>query len=219
MAIPADVYHVRVGGSRVGGEQWETGFWVSGATPTSNSEANALAALWLGQLMANDTSGAIAQSSLHLFAATTTIDYVRVYCYPGGGSTAQYIGVATQTPATGPKSQTCPNQAALVVSLRTELAGRQHRGRMYLPLDTLNGGSGAQLSTTDVIAVSLAWATCFTDWNASGDNGTVVVVSRVGAGAAVPVTDVVVDGRADTQRRRANKQAALTTSAHVVTST
>jgi len=112
-----------------------------------------------------------------------------------------------------------PNQICMVVSLRTEHAGRRFRGRMYLPVNAsaLTLGT-AQWTGTQTAIVANTWAAYFNDWNGSGDNGTISVVSRVGAGEATPVSGVLVDTIPDTQRRRRNKLAAVGISAAVVTS-
>jgi hypothetical protein len=211
MPIPAGVYHVVFGGDRIGGEVWESGFLVQGGVPASNDAANALALLWWGQLTSTDGSGALVAVAANLWAASTTVRYVKVYCYPAGGPTAEYIGEHIDTPLVGSQALQCPNQVALVISLRTNFAGRAHRGRMYLPMDNLSNDGHGQQSSANVNQQATKWALCFHDWNASGDNGIVSVVSRIGAGGALPVTSIVVDSRADIQRRRANKQAALYT--------
>jgi hypothetical protein len=78
-------------------------------------------------------------------------------------------------------------------------------------------GATGQSSSGPIAAVATAWGLCFTDWNAAGDNGQVVVVSRTGGGGAVPVVLVSVDSIFDTQRRRRNKLTALFNETAVVT--
>lgn len=205
MPIPANVIHVCFGGNMPGGEVWESGFWTAGATITSNDEANAYAELWWDELSSEDTSGAMYQFMQELASTSTTFQYVKAYCYPAGGTTAQYIGTHAGSPIIGTANTGSPNQVALVVTLRSAYAGRAHRGRMYLPATGSVVGVSGQLVAGVVNPVATDWGQCFSDWNAVSGNGIVSVVSRVGAGGHVPVTSVAVDSILDTQRRRRNK--------------
>lgn len=217
VTIPNDVYHVVFGGSLPSGEIWESGFWVEGDAPTSNDLANATAQLWAAQLQAADTSGAMRITLTHC-QASVTFDYVRVYSYPAGGPHAAYIGYhAASIAGTTSDTSVLPNQICLVVSLRTNNAGRSNRGRMYMPLNGINLQPNAQLNQAACTAIANGWATCFSDWNASGDNGQVVVMSRVGAGHTNVVSEVIVDSIPDTQRKRRNKVAAAFVQTAVVT--
>lgn len=217
MSIPADVYKVAFGGTLPGGEVWESGFWVHGALPTSNSEANTTAELWYAQLTASDGSGGVYGTAAVVWGDDVVMTYVKIYAYPTGGTTAAFIGEYSGTPKAGSGTTTVPNQICLVVSLRTANAGRQYRGRMYLPASKLAGISNGNVPTSDATAMATAWGTCFSDWNASGDNGQVVVVSRVGAGHYDVVDVVRVDTIPDTQRKRSNKLQATSIAQMAVT--
>jgi hypothetical protein len=217
MSIPPGVVHVVFGGALPGGEVWESGFWTMGNVPTSNATATELAALWIAQLKATDGSGGFYQSRI-IAGATTSLNYVNVYCYVTGGSTADFIGNATTAAVVGTGTNACANQNALVVTLRTAHAGRRFRGRMYLPATGVTTSTATgQLPDAAILPVATGWGVCFSDWNASGDNGTICVVSRVGAGTATAVTEVTVDSIVDTQRRRRNKLIAAFAEAHAVT--
>lgn len=216
MAIPAGVYRVVFGGTLFGGEVWESGFWVQGAVPTSNSVANACAQLWWGQLTATDGSGGVTITKTSLWNGTISMTYAKVYCYPTGGPAATYIGTYSGTPVTGSGTGSLPNQCCLVASLRTGTAGRRYRGRMYLPIGVLGSGVGGQITGAVATTVATGWSTCFSDWNASGDNGKVVVVSTAG-GVATEIDLVQVDTRLDVQRRRARSEAVTAVAAVPVT--
>lgn len=206
MPVPANCYRVVLAGSLPGGEEWSTGFWVTGDAPTSNDDANSTADLWWDQLSANDVSGAMGTYLNFYCKANVVWRSTTVYSYPGGGSKAQYIGVHESNRAGTSQSPVLPNQVCVVASLRTGTAGRQNRGRMYLPANGIPLTADGQLAAADAQAIANTWATCFRDWDASGDNGTVVVVSQT-ATRASRVTAVVCDSRADIQRRRAASEA------------
>lgn len=205
MAIPAGVTKVVYGGTLDRGEVWECGFWVFGALPQNAAEANANAQLWFAQLSADDPSGAVRITLTTIGSNTTVLLYTRVYVYPAGGPRAAYVGEHIGTPLAGNSSRLLPLQSAVVVSERTGLSGRSNRGRMYLPAANIGAGGNGQLSTAQAQTVADGWATCFSDWNASGDNGTVVVVSPT-HGTHEPVSQIIVDTRLDVQRRRANQE-------------
>jgi hypothetical protein len=216
MGIPASVTHVVFGGALPGGEHWQSGFWVHGATPEDAAAANANAELWWGQLTAEDDSGAM-RIQLEVCHAECTLAYVRVYPYPSGGPTAPFVGEHSPTALTGSGSELrLPNQVAMVVSLRTALSGRRHRGRMYLPCNALGLESSGNFADSNIALIAAGWATCFSDWNESGDNGSIAVVSQTGT-SVTDVANIVVDSRPDIQRRRANRQTIAHTRTDAVT--
>lgn len=192
-------------GTMAGGEIWETGFWMSDTGVTDASLANALAQIIAGTLNANDESGALAQMALEFWTLAITWTEVRVYGYPAGGTKASFVG-SYELPAgvTGTGTTTLPNQVCLVLTLNTGLAGRSHRGRMYIPISkaTLDGTS--ELTSQLLTDFVTTWRTFFSDVNAS-DTGQIVVVSQH-LGAFFPLSSVKADSRLDIQRRRANQQ-------------
>lgn len=205
--IPAGCYKVVFGGHLNTSDSWECGFWVHGSEPTSQAEATATAALWAGQLMSTDDSGALRITLTAYASADVLLEYVKVYSYPTGGPVATYIGEHLFTNTGGSGARVLPNQCAVVVSERTGFAGRRYRGRMYIPIGRTGSGGDGQLAAAAVDQIATAWALCFHDWDASGDNGTVVVVSTVGS-LFTPVSQILVDTKVDIQRRRANKELA-----------
>ena len=94
-----------------------------------------------------------------------------------------------------------PSEVAQVLTLRTALRGRAHRGRMYMPAPVVGtysaGGvlTGANITNflTQVVAVQNALI-------AAGF--TIVVASYLGAGSASDVIVFTMDNKADVQRGR-----------------
>lgn len=97
-----------------------------------------------------------------------------------------------------------PFQVALVASLRTAVNTRRGRGRVYLCgfTETANTTSGEPVSTLRADLL-----TYFTDLMTGLDtiDHDLVVYSRTGGNTAI-VTNVLIDGYWDTQRRRANRR-------------
>lgn len=205
MGIPAGANRIVLRGVMPGGEIFETGFWMTGTGVASEATANALAEIIAGTLNSSDASGAMRISSVALWKASVSWTEVRVYAY-NGGTAAAWIGSFILTPArTGTSSgAVLSNQTSMCLSLRTGLAGRRNRGRMYLPVNGLALDLDGQWTVAQVGPIAAAWAQAFTDINAS-DTGKIVVVSSVGS-TAHQVTSVIIDTRPDVIRRRANQQ-------------
>lgn len=224
MAIPAGVSRIVFSGAMPNGEIWSTGFWIQGDTPTTDSEANALAELAFDEFSASDSSGAMRVTIENLGTAQQIWNEVKTYCYPTGGPTATVIGSFTlPSPVVGEGTVPGPNQLSTVLTLRTALAGRAHRGRMYLPAMGIPMASDGQLSQAVMDLVVGAWKLGFSDWNAAS-TGKIVVVStsqkgnEAYPGAATLVTQVTMDSRMDIQRSRANSETILRGSSATLTS-
>jgi hypothetical protein len=191
-------------GTLVGGEIWETGFWMTDTGVDDSGTASAQAEIIWGTLTSTDDSGAMRLTALHLWDAEVQFTTVRVYAYTGGPKATyvgEYIGPAPLTG--GAPGGPHPHQVAACMTTLTGLAGRSHRGRMYFPatgaqLD--NGGQFVHFSTDTVVA---GWAKAFTDINAS-DAGKVVLYSRT-LEAHWPIKTLRLDSKPDVQRRRANR--------------
>jgi hypothetical protein len=188
-----------------GGEIFETGFWMSETGVHDEGTANALAQIIAGTLNSVDSSGAMRITSVNLWKASISWTEVRTYAYTGG-SVAAYIGSFILSPARAGSSSgaVLSNQTSMCVSLRTGLAGRRNRGRMYLPVNGLALDLDGQWTGAQVQPIANAWALAFTDINAS-DTGKIIVVSQV-AGSFHQVTSCIIDTRPDVVRRRANQQ-------------
>lgn len=204
MPIPADTTLMTFGGYLPGGEVWQCGIWGSGHTPDDNGSANGLAEIYYDELTATDGSGGIYEW-LQLFAPNTVaIRQTRVYCYPTGGPRATFIGQYTGAPVLGTNAQELPNQVSAVLTLHSDFAGRQNRGRIYLPCLKGSLDAAGNLNNGNLATTADAWKSFFDDWNAA-DVPTLSVVSRTGSHVH-PITSLSIDSRPDIQRRRANKQ-------------
>lgn len=199
-----------------GNEIWETGFWMSDTGVASEAAANALAQIIWGTITANDTSGAMRTLSVKAWKVTIKFTEVRTYVYTGG-TTAAYIGSFVGSPALAGSSSGAilSNQTAMCLSLRTGLAGRRNRGRMYLPVNGLALNNDAQWDAADLQTIADGWRIFMNDVNAS-DTGKIVVVSRT-ATQFHPITGLILDSRPDVIRRRANQQLPTSRIVEVVT--
>lgn len=205
MAIPAGVVRIVLSGTLYGGEIWSTGFWMTDTGVESNADAVSLADIITGTLTSSDASGAVRIQAGLTWSTQTTWTKTTVYSYNAGGNHAVYIGEYDLPAAVqGVQNSGVPNQVACVVSLRTGVAGRRNRGRMYMPLTGYGFSASGQLHDSDVAKIAAGWAAAFTDINAS-DTGKVVVVSAVG-GTFQHVSQVIVDSKADTQRSRSRQE-------------
>lgn len=205
MAIPPGMYRLVMSGSMPGGEIWSSGFWVHGDAPTDTATANALAQLWQAELHSEEDPAFMRLFLNGYCSEGVTWDTTTVYSYPDGGPHAAVIGVYEATVTGGQASAQLPNQVSLVFSLRTGGAGRRQRGRMFLPMNAVNLTTDGQISSGTATTLANSLAATFSDWNASGDNGEVVVCSQ-SATAFYKVTSIIVDTRLDIQRRRAASQ-------------
>jgi len=206
MAIPSGMTRVVFGGTAPNGEIFQWGFWVQG-TASTNVEASALAEDLLQVWLDLDVRLPI-QS---LIKSDSSYTFVKAYCYPTGGPTATFVGERTITPGGGgggSGSGNAPLYQCMVVSTRTALSGRTHRGRLYLP------ASGTTLDTTHRFAnpllgqVADAMKAMF---DAVNDFvvpvGLVVSVLSQKDSDSEFVTSISIDSKPDVQRRRENKMA------------
>lgn len=209
MPIPAGTCKVILYGTFGTGDIWETGFSMIDTGVTSASLASALANIIAGTLGASDASGAMTITLAHIMDDFSKWLGVRVYAYVNGGTKADFIGEYVLPAArVGGKVVSKPNQCALVLTLRSDLAGRSHRGRMYLPatgldIDTQDG----QVSQADLNTVLSGWVTGFSDINDS-DTGEIVITSVV-LDANTPVSSLTLDSKVDIRRSRAKQEPVL----------
>lgn len=209
MAIPAGVQKIVFFGDLAGGEIWESGFWLNGGLPSSDSAAALQAELIYNVFLSESDPPVFPELASAFWNSSTNVKGARCYAYPDGGPNATYAGeYLAPSPTAGSKTQYLPNQVAMVVTLRTAQSGRSYRGRMYLPcsagaLQTSGSGVG-QLTQAPLQALCDDITAAFRDI-ASSSAGEPCVVSSARS-AATPITTVTMDTRLDIQRRRANKQ-------------
>lgn len=114
----------------------------------------------------------------------------------------------TVTPAAGPQ----PLFAPQVISKNTAFAGRQYRGRMYVPALLFAEGNvteGGSLDSAVVTFNQAAWSE-FIDNLADGDYGAVLLHTVPPSGPATPpttITSITARSVVGIQRRRRNRGA------------
>lgn len=206
MAPPAGTTRIVFYGSLGGGEEWSSGFWVNGVPIPNATAANEFADDIDTAANAGDAGGAMAYVIAHLMPANGSWDGTKVYHYAGGTNKADIIGQYGAPAARfGLHNQSTPNQVCQVVSLRTGLAGRRYRGRMYMPACGLALQADGTFPTDITTALAAHWGTFLTNLPGIGQAEAVIVSST--ASVATLVTEVIVDDRPDIQRRRAESQA------------
>lgn len=216
MAIPPGSTRIVFSGDLPGGEIWSSGFWMTSTGVHDNNTANAQAFIITATLNSADPSGGMRIAATKLWNAGIRWLKTNAYHYVTGAPTADFVGeYVLPTPRAGTVNSGMPNQICAVLSLRTGLSGRSHRGRMYLPAGGAALQLDGQLVQADATAVANAWALAFTDINAS-DAGKVVVVSQRLTAFTV-IESVRMDSRLDVQRSRAKSQVIDSVSAAAVT--
>lgn len=203
--------HVRLtlGGRVVGAQRWSIGHTVVlGSANPLNSQLNALAEGCFAQFKTSVWNGTGTGKLQGANVAQTTLDNARAYFYEGDSTKASRIGVSSGAAVTGGGSSTgTVPQAALVATLEDGLAGRNHKGRMYLPLNAFPVAAATlQLAQSDAAAFAASVAAYFTALiNTSPVPGLTItpVVSSLTIGS--PLSAVSVDTVVDTQRRRRDK--------------
>lgn len=210
MAVPANVMRYVFAGSLLNGEKWQTGIWFQGNLPTSNGSAATAAELEMTS-QAGATPSSFWNVLKAFMPAGVTLDFVKVYAYPTGGTAATFVGQSVHAPIPGTAANVAmPNQVALCTSLLTGVSGRSFRGRMYWPASAA-AGLWSQVSALFIVAgltsFTTALAQMITDFNAVGQVGVVVSQTRT---LATPITTVRADTRADIQRRRARSESGIT---------
>lgn len=203
--VPYDMTHLVYGGTIAGSQKWSIGFWLytplSGAWGLPNqatwtASLRALGETWWGSVMTIATADTV-------FLTTAT------YLYLAGDTTAAQV--ATATPSTGyvgTGTVVLPAQTSLVATLRTAVAGRSYRGRLYFPMTGGALTTGHQTATAKCDSLATATKTLIDGINALVPTGgnppsvRVSVRSGAGGGHSTPVTQVAVNSLPDTQRRR-----------------
>lgn len=204
-------------GKLPGGEIWNSGFWLD---RENIAESTPLAMNQLASDVATAMTKATAPIGLMLvtrnvlWGAGTTFDGVRTYFYDGGTTASTVGGFDLVAPVVGAGAIVQPDQVAMVLTLRTDLAGRRSRGRMYLPANKAAIDASGNVDLANIQLIVDAASTSFGLLKVAPSQQ-LVVVSRVG-GTKTPVTSLSMDTRPDIQRRRANKQAIAGTGRHLL---
>lgn len=202
MPRPATSARVVISGQIAGSESFAFGFWMDDTVTTAAAANTAAAAV----------ASAFSTNALTRLAALLATDssYLQVdyYGYTTATGAATFHGQASIASGTGTGTgSSLPYQCACVVTLHTLFAGRRHRGRMYVPVNSATL-SQHQLTSTQIGNINGACQDFLSAVNASSSvPGTVAVISQV-IGEETVVSSISVDSRVDIQRRRASGIAA-----------
>src|SRR3569832_2441565 len=85
MSVPSGVTRIVFGGNLDSGEVWQCGYWIQGATPSSNAVAATLASLVYGTLI-DATSGPINMIQ-SLWNSATSLEFVKENTNPTNNTT------------------------------------------------------------------------------------------------------------------------------------
>ncbi len=192
-------------------DRWSAGFWIrfpDGVGTPSQADIDGVALAVLSNFQ-TDVWGPASNPLKGVNPSSVTLDSAHVTYYSGGIATAS--SQATQTPVAGTATSGAYHAgAALCATLKTAQAGRQNRGRMYLPAVSPNAtASTLQWSVSPPYAAQLK--TYFDHINATvfsietSTTHRVAVVSQVGTGHTTPVSAVRIDSVIDSQRGRSDK--------------
>lgn len=211
--------HLR--GQLLGPDIFDMGlYFTPSGTATVPSDASTLAAL-LAEIVGLTAFTALTTELRTYIHSSDKFTQWALYSYPSGGSHAAAAVNQNVSLAGTAATRVLPNQCAVVVSLRSPFAGRQNRGRFYVPVTTQNVITSGTSQLTSTNCTSLATAVnnflssmnghSFT--NVAGNALRPCVSSR---GNSALILTVLVDSIIDTQRRRRNKVSANNTASQTV---
>lgn len=215
MVASNPIVKIVMGGFVGSTDRWTTSnsFQVTGGVPVAadmNGLANAAATNWATDFWDLATHGFKVYCN-----NTCSWDLCKTYYYPGGSASATVVGSKTITPDFGSNASLFhPPQVAIVVSLQTGFAGRNNRGRNYLPAGGNNISPG-RINATTVTDIATTYASYLTSMN-STTVGALSFNACIGTGSTPHITAVSVDNVFDTQRRRRDKQVSSQTVSHTV---
>lgn len=205
MPRPANVTRAILNGHMQGGEEFHWGVWLNNV-PADEADAQ----LWAQVVVGEFTSSALSALAGFLMP-DSGYDSATVYGYPTPGLPAAVVGTYAVTGGVGTSTNPeLPEQCCFVVTTRTGFPGRSRRGRMYIPV---NSATLTDHQLTSVVAGSaLSAVSDFLEGlNQSGTIDTRAVVMSETLGNTSFITEVTADSRLDIQRRRANREAVLST--------
>lgn len=196
LPVIADTMRVSVEGIATNSHQWANvlHFRKTGAITFAAAIA-ILDPLLLAHYQTNSGAGQAWRNQ-----APTTSNIQRFRYTPLDGTSAQTV--ITHILAGLSAGDPLPVSIALVVTLRTLLRGRSHRGRVYTgPYDEVSNLAGNPVAAI-VAGVAVQWQR-FVDVALAG-SGVSLVVASYRLVSADNVSTCTVDSRWDTQRRRLN---------------
>jgi hypothetical protein len=180
-------------------EEWQTGIRLTGTSPPTEAQFEALDDAVATFLGTGAVSFPVGRRFLGFKWAPQTVDGR----YPEGADSVEWFRLS---PLSGTGAGGYP-QIAVVLSLRTARPrGYASNGRMYVPCSQAIGSSDGRISAATALGIATAGATLIAAINDVG-LGQAAVMSAVGAGRTEPITGVRVGRVMDTQRRRRNQLA------------
>lgn len=212
--VPDDGVRFVIGGTIATVQTWSTGIWVrttlaGGSWGLSNQQAvtdawRSMVESWWGALKG-------------FCAADVEFTQVRSYFYPAGTTEAVSVCESlVSSPVAGTGSTPLPTQTAAVASMRTGVAGRSARGRSYFPVNGQGLGADHQLSGANCGSIAGAYQDLLNginayDGTAHSLTANICSVASFTKGITRDITQVIVDSKLDTQRRREDKLAPSST--------
>lgn len=199
MGVPNGVLKLVYSGLLASGaERWACSLWFNGYTDIGGSSGTS----YDGTHESTGTAYVAWRTAmLQLMRPEDSMQQVDAYFYSGGVATQHATAPAVHAGAGS--VNTMPTQVAAVMTLRTALATRSGRGRIYLPARAVGVTPASGLFSGTLVNTAVdTLASWFTAQKAAGFPA--VVVSQT-HGTFQPITTVDADGRPDIQRRRANK--------------
>ena len=192
------LFRHRVTGTFGGGDEWSFGLYTEGSLSTpaaQNAWLDGLTQFWSVDLAARiSTDVSMTDASVATIDEATGRQLTRVE--------GQVAHVGTNAGAS------LPYQVASVISLRTTLATRAGRGRMYAPPLAVTETEASRLTTAAQADLADSAAALMGSLTSAGlvpviyhRNGS----SGVPAGSTTPIESLDVGDVLDTQRRRRNK--------------
>ena len=188
-ALPVipDVYRVAMNWTGPGGQNAVNVIHVAKVASTPAAVAAAVDAAAVATMWSAQSSG----------ATVTSLNVT-----PLDGSSASFILATTGAKWTGSNVGDFSPATANIVSLRTALRGRSHRGRVYLPFCTEGQISNGSLVAGVPANVQTGWNSFQTTLSAGA---TILVVASYLHATAQAVTSLLAETVLATQRRRQSR--------------
>lgn len=204
MGIPANTLRISIAGKIALTDVWNCSLWLrpvgEATAPTNGADAATLLATLCGGTEWTNLKAAI----LANMRSIDTIATQTMYSYAASGTTATASAQQADAGVGTGSAMTHPPQVCQVLTLLTGVAGRQHRGRIYLPATGVAVSSTTELAT-DTLSTVRSTISLWNKRNALLTLGWAMYVVSQTATSSLPVKTVRADNKLDVQRRRANK--------------
>lgn len=182
-------------------ERWSTGIHITaGGTDLPNTPA----AL---QTWASTCASALAlltnaQNPRSMLSSSGSITDVACYYYAGPGPATLSATAPVGAGIAGSGTPTMPPQCSQVITLRTALAGRRNRGRIYWPRLVGTMTAGLKITQSQSLADDFAALLRAFENDGSTTGAYQIAVYSAAGETLTPVSSISVGDVVDTQRRR-----------------